>query len=139
MYVLQVKTKTVAQCVEFYYLSKKLEDKRKTRKEEECKVEEVEQQKNVRKTKVHFKNWMCFKRKEYACCLKESGDCEVLVRFVMSWINYRVIQRGMHKSSQPSDFYNWSCFVGDAHPSASKTDASRGGGPYALTGQLLPL
>ncbi|XP_059211194.1 uncharacterized protein LOC131989864 [Centropristis striata] len=41
-----VRTKTVCQCVEFYYLSKKLQDKQKKQKEEE-KRDEVEQQKSM--------------------------------------------------------------------------------------------
>ncbi|XP_047460947.1 uncharacterized protein LOC125019861 isoform X2 [Mugil cephalus] len=42
-----VRTKTVRQCVEFYYLSKKLLDKQKKQKEEESREGEVEQQKSV--------------------------------------------------------------------------------------------
>jgi len=48
--MLQVRTKTVCQCVEFYYLSKKLQDKQKKQKEEENRDTLVEQQKNVRNT-----------------------------------------------------------------------------------------
>lgn len=45
---IMVKTKTVAQCVEFYYLSKRLEDKRTTQKMlEETKAEEMEQPKRA--------------------------------------------------------------------------------------------
>lgn len=46
--MLQVRTKTVCQCVEFYYLSKKLQDKQKKQKEEESRDALMEQQKNVR-------------------------------------------------------------------------------------------
>ncbi|TNN53252.1 Zinc finger protein 541 [Liparis tanakae] len=42
-----VRTKTVCQCVEFYYLSKKLQDKQKKQKEEENRDALVEQQKNT--------------------------------------------------------------------------------------------
>ncbi|XP_039997447.1 uncharacterized protein LOC120797663 isoform X2 [Xiphias gladius] len=42
-----VRTKTVNQCIEFYYLSKKLLDKQKKQKEEENRAGEHEQQKNV--------------------------------------------------------------------------------------------
>lgn len=48
MCVLQVKTKSVFQCVEFYYLSKKLLDKQTKQKEEENKEGELELQKSVR-------------------------------------------------------------------------------------------
>lgn len=48
--VLQVKTKTTGQCVEFYYLSKKLLDKQKKLKEQENRERELEQQKSVRNT-----------------------------------------------------------------------------------------
>ncbi|XP_029944321.1 uncharacterized protein LOC115386230 [Salarias fasciatus] len=41
-----VKTKTVCQCVEFYYLGKKLQDKQK-KQEEESREEELEQQKRA--------------------------------------------------------------------------------------------
>ncbi|XP_030578608.1 uncharacterized protein LOC115775196 isoform X2 [Archocentrus centrarchus] len=43
-----VRTKTARQCVEFYYLSKKLQDKQKKQKEEEGRDAELEQQKSVR-------------------------------------------------------------------------------------------
>lgn len=46
--VLQVSTKTVSQCVEFYYLSKKHLDKLRKQKEEETRDGELEQQKSVR-------------------------------------------------------------------------------------------
>ncbi|XP_054457612.1 uncharacterized protein LOC129093579 [Anoplopoma fimbria] len=42
-----VRTKTVCQCVEFYYLSKKLQDKQKKQKEEENRDALMEQQKNM--------------------------------------------------------------------------------------------
>ncbi|XP_008288110.1 uncharacterized protein LOC103363227 [Stegastes partitus] len=42
-----VRTKTVSQCVEFYYLSKKLLDKQKKQKEEEGRDGALEQQKHV--------------------------------------------------------------------------------------------
>uniref|UniRef100_UPI0037E98888 uncharacterized protein n=1 Tax=Semicossyphus pulcher TaxID=241346 RepID=UPI0037E98888 len=42
-----VRTKTVSQCVEFYYLSKKLQDKQKKQKEEESRDVEMEQQKSI--------------------------------------------------------------------------------------------
>uniref|UniRef100_A0A8C7YK39 Transcriptional-regulating factor 1-like n=1 Tax=Oryzias sinensis TaxID=183150 RepID=A0A8C7YK39_9TELE len=42
-----VRTKTVAQCVEFYYLGKKLVDKQRKQKEAECRNAEVELQKSV--------------------------------------------------------------------------------------------
>ncbi|XP_029382312.1 transcriptional-regulating factor 1-like isoform X2 [Echeneis naucrates] len=42
-----VSTKTVSQCVEFYYLSKKLQDKKKKQKEEEYRDGELEQQKST--------------------------------------------------------------------------------------------
>ncbi|KAM9335588.1 zinc finger protein 541-like [Symphorus nematophorus] len=42
-----VRTKTVSQCVEFFYLSKKLQDKQKEQKEEESRDGEMEQQKSV--------------------------------------------------------------------------------------------
>nr|XP_019951039.1 PREDICTED: uncharacterized protein LOC109634787 isoform X1 [Paralichthys olivaceus] len=42
-----VKTKTVSQCIEFYYLSKKLVDKQRKQQEEENRDEELEQQKNM--------------------------------------------------------------------------------------------
>ncbi|XP_044040661.1 uncharacterized protein LOC122870499 isoform X2 [Siniperca chuatsi] len=42
-----VKTKTVCQCVEFYYLSKRLLDKQKKQKEEENRNGEMEQQKSI--------------------------------------------------------------------------------------------
>ncbi|XP_074478959.1 uncharacterized protein LOC141760225 isoform X1 [Sebastes fasciatus] len=42
-----VRTKTVCQCVEFYYLSKKLQDKQKKQKEEEKREAVMEQQKNI--------------------------------------------------------------------------------------------
>ncbi|XP_068444181.1 transcriptional-regulating factor 1-like [Clinocottus analis] len=42
-----VRTKTVCQCVEFYYLSKKLQDKQKKQKEEENRDALMEQQKNA--------------------------------------------------------------------------------------------
>lgn len=45
--MLQVQTKTVCQCVEFYYLSKKLLDKQKKLKEEEHRDGEMEQRKSV--------------------------------------------------------------------------------------------
>lgn len=45
---LQVKTKTACQCVEFFYLSKRIQDKQKKQKEEESKQGEMEQQKSVR-------------------------------------------------------------------------------------------
>ncbi|XP_030017504.1 transcriptional-regulating factor 1-like [Sphaeramia orbicularis] len=44
---IMVKTKTVRQCVEFYYLSKKLQDKQKKLKEEENRNTEVTEQKRV--------------------------------------------------------------------------------------------
>ncbi|XP_076022073.1 uncharacterized protein LOC143012689 isoform X2 [Genypterus blacodes] len=43
----KVRTKTVCQCVEFYYLSKKLQDMQKKQKEEEDRDRRLEQQKNV--------------------------------------------------------------------------------------------
>lgn len=46
----QVKTKTVSQCVEFYYLSKRLLDKQAKQKEEESRVRETEQQESVSDT-----------------------------------------------------------------------------------------
>ncbi|KAM7366152.1 hypothetical protein PAMP_015617 [Pampus punctatissimus] len=42
-----VKTRTVSQCVEFYYLSKKLLDKQRKQKEQESRDGETEQQKSV--------------------------------------------------------------------------------------------
>lgn len=48
MCVLQVRTKTARQCVEFYYMSKKILDKQKKLEEEENRDGEQEQQKNVR-------------------------------------------------------------------------------------------
>ncbi|CAN9509508.1 unnamed protein product [Ophioblennius macclurei] len=42
-----VKTKTVRQCVEFYYLGKKLQDKRKKQEEESSREVELEQQKRA--------------------------------------------------------------------------------------------
>ncbi|XP_075943027.1 uncharacterized protein LOC142945972 isoform X1 [Anarhichas minor] len=42
-----VKTKTACQCVEFYYLSKKLQDKQKKQREEENREALMEQQKNM--------------------------------------------------------------------------------------------
>ncbi|XP_053199049.1 uncharacterized protein si:dkey-19b23.10 [Scomber japonicus] len=42
-----VKTKTVSQCVEFYYLSKRLLDKQAKQKEEESRVRETEQQESA--------------------------------------------------------------------------------------------
>ncbi|XP_051285179.1 uncharacterized protein si:dkey-19b23.10 isoform X1 [Dicentrarchus labrax] len=42
-----VKTKSTCQCVEFFYLSKRLQDKQKKQKEEEKRDAEMEQQKNV--------------------------------------------------------------------------------------------
>ncbi|KAM6894208.1 uncharacterized protein PEZ65_021891 [Lycodopsis pacificus] len=42
-----VRTKTVCQCVEFYYLSKKLQDKQKKQREEENREALMEQQKNM--------------------------------------------------------------------------------------------
>ncbi|KAM4536572.1 uncharacterized protein PAE49_021113 isoform 1-T2 [Odontesthes bonariensis] len=42
-----VRTKTVTQCVEFYYLSKKLVDKQKKQKADECRDGQLELQKNV--------------------------------------------------------------------------------------------
>ncbi|KAK7909874.1 hypothetical protein WMY93_014558 [Mugilogobius chulae] len=42
-----VKTKTVSQCVEFYYLRKRLDDKQKTLRLEEERVEDGEQSKNA--------------------------------------------------------------------------------------------
>ncbi|XP_073331231.1 uncharacterized protein [Pagrus major] len=45
-----VRTKTVGQCVEFFYLSKKLQDKQKKQKEEENRDGEMQQQKNVTPT-----------------------------------------------------------------------------------------
>lgn len=50
--VFQVRTKTVCQCVEFYYLSKKLQDKQKKQKEEDERRDvELDQQKSVRNIK----------------------------------------------------------------------------------------
>lgn len=43
----QVRTKIVPQCVEFYYLNKKLHDKREKQKEEENRHCDLEQQTNV--------------------------------------------------------------------------------------------
>ena len=51
VFVLQVRTKTLSQCVELYYLSKKLQDKQKKQREEEIREAVMEQQKNVRNTK----------------------------------------------------------------------------------------
>ncbi|XP_070849907.1 uncharacterized protein [Chaetodon trifascialis] len=45
-----VRTKTVCQCVEFFYLSKKLQDKQKKQKEEESRHGEMEEQKNTTPT-----------------------------------------------------------------------------------------
>nr|XP_046237291.1 uncharacterized protein LOC124054883 [Scatophagus argus]XP_046237292.1 uncharacterized protein LOC124054883 [Scatophagus argus] len=45
-----VKTKTVCQCVEFFYLSKKLQDKQKKQKEDENRDEEMDQQKSITPT-----------------------------------------------------------------------------------------
>ncbi|KAM3591201.1 uncharacterized protein V6R79_024574 [Siganus canaliculatus] len=45
-----VKTKTVQQCVEFFYLSKKLKDKQKKREEEESRNEATEQRKSITPT-----------------------------------------------------------------------------------------
>lgn len=46
--VLQVRTKTTRQCVEFYYMSKKILDKQKKLEEEEKSRDgELEQQKSV--------------------------------------------------------------------------------------------
>ncbi|XP_024861309.1 uncharacterized protein LOC108234834 isoform X2 [Kryptolebias marmoratus] len=42
-----VRTKTASQCVEFYYLSKKLVDKQKKQKEDECRDAELELQKRM--------------------------------------------------------------------------------------------
>ncbi|XP_062240258.1 uncharacterized protein LOC133950091 isoform X1 [Platichthys flesus] len=42
-----VRTKTVSQCIEFYYLSKKLVDKQRKQQEEENRDEELQQQKSV--------------------------------------------------------------------------------------------
>nr|XP_033465631.1 uncharacterized protein LOC117246059 isoform X2 [Epinephelus lanceolatus] len=42
-----VETKTMCQCVEFYYLSKKLQDKQKKQKEEESRDAVMEQQKRI--------------------------------------------------------------------------------------------
>lgn len=39
----------MGQCVEFFYLSKKLQDKQKKQKEEENRDGEMQQQKNVRR------------------------------------------------------------------------------------------
>lgn len=43
----QVRTKTVPQCVEYYYLSKKLHDKQEKEKEQERQECELEQQTRV--------------------------------------------------------------------------------------------
>lgn len=54
--VFQVRTKTVCQCVEFYYLSKKLQDKQKKQKEEDERRDgELDQQKSVRNIKRSHK------------------------------------------------------------------------------------
>lgn len=45
--MLQVRTKTVRQCVEFFYLNKKLQDKQEKQKEEEKRAGELEQQTSV--------------------------------------------------------------------------------------------
>ncbi|KAE8279009.1 Zinc finger protein 541 [Larimichthys crocea] len=45
-----VKTKTACQCVEFFYLSKRIQDKQKKQKEEESKQGEMEQQKSITPT-----------------------------------------------------------------------------------------
>ncbi|XP_063757269.1 transcriptional-regulating factor 1-like isoform X2 [Eleginops maclovinus] len=42
-----VRTKTVSQCVEFYYLSKKLQDKQKKQREEDIREAAMEQQKSI--------------------------------------------------------------------------------------------
>lgn len=56
MCVFQVRTKTVCQCVEFYYLSKKLQDKQKKQKEEDERRDgELGQQKSVRNIKRSHK------------------------------------------------------------------------------------
>lgn len=46
--MLQVRTKTARQCVEFYYMSKKILDKQKKLEEEENRDGELEQRKSVR-------------------------------------------------------------------------------------------
>ncbi|TKS92770.1 Zinc finger protein 541 [Collichthys lucidus] len=45
-----VRTKTARQCVEFFYLSKRIQDKQKKQKEEESKQGEMEQQKSITPT-----------------------------------------------------------------------------------------
>lgn len=44
----QVRTKTICQCVEFFYLNKKLRDKQEKQKEEENRDGETERQTSVR-------------------------------------------------------------------------------------------
>lgn len=69
MCMLQVRTKTVGQCVEFYYLSKRLLDKQK-KQEEENRNGEMEQQKTVRNT---LKRSSCgFSVKIFLCLVKIS-------------------------------------------------------------------
>lgn len=46
--VFQVRSKSTRQCVEFYYLSKKILDKQKKLEEHENRDGELEQQKSVR-------------------------------------------------------------------------------------------
>lgn len=45
--MLQVRTKTACQCVEFFYLNKKLQDKQEKLKEQEKRAGELEQQTSV--------------------------------------------------------------------------------------------
>lgn len=73
--MLQVRTKTVSQCVEFYYLTKKLVDKQKKLKEEECRDGELGLQKSVRKIV-----WRVF-----------SPPCHILSDIRCAWVHQRLV------------------------------------------------
>ncbi|KAK2862806.1 hypothetical protein Q5P01_002339 [Channa striata] len=95
-----VRTKTTCQCVEFYYLSKKLLDKQKKLKEEETRDGDLEQQKSVTP--------IC-QPVDRQCGLEEAGPAPSLASFfpckLCGKMFYKIKSRNAHMKihRQPQD------------------------------------